>query len=236
MIESVEQLARMIDHTLLDPLASQRRLDALCDEAVRYGFAAVCVHPVHVGRAVARLLDSAQQETGFEGPRVASVVGFPLGATRTEIKVAEARRLLEAGAAEIDMVAPLWAIADGDERAVTMDLEAVVQEVHKSGDPCIVKVIIESAALSPEQIALACRCCVAAGADFVKTSTGFHPAGGASAEHVALLRRLAAPLQVKASGGIKTAEQALRMIEAGATRLGASASVAIVDGWRQTSA
>lgn len=232
MIKTREDIARLIDHTLLSPLATLRQVDALCDEAITHRFGAVCVHPVHVSRAVARLSEDSSAGAPGRVPEVVSVVGFPLGANRTEIKVAEARRLLDDGASEIDMVAPLGAIVDGDGDAVRRDIEAVVQEVHRCGGHGRIKVIIESAALTPDQIALACRCCVAAGADFVKTSTGFHPAGGATVEHVRLMRRLAAPLQVKAAGGVRTAEQARVLVEAGATRLGTSAGVAIVEGWR----
>jgi len=232
MIKTREGIARLIDHTLLAPLATLRQVDALCDEAITHGFGAVCVHPAHVHRAVARLSDALSAKAPGHIPNVVSVVGFPLGANRTETKVAEARRILEVGATEIDLVAPLWAIAEGAESAIRRDIEAGVQEVHRVGRHSVLKVIIESAALTPDQTALACRCCIASGADFVKTSTGFHPAGGATVEQVHLLCRLAAPLPVKAAGGIRTAEQARAMVEAGATRLGTSAGVAIMEGWQ----
>jgi deoxyribose-phosphate aldolase len=213
-------LARCIDHTVLKPEATAAQIDRLCEECRTYGFAAACVNPVWVERASARLAGSTT--------RVASVVGFPLGAATTEVKAAEAMLAAEQGAREIDMVVHLGALLDGDRSAVTGDIAAVVDAAKSVADEVVVKVILETAALTDEQIILGCRCTAEAQADFVKTSTGFHPAGGATARHVALLRKHAAPLKVKAAGGIRDLPTALAMLEAGADRLGMSASVAVM--------
>lgn len=238
MTFTVAETARRIDHTLLRPEVTPEQIDLLCDQAVEYGFGAVCVNPVFVPRAVGRLTSSrkvqsaatsVQARSGGTSPRVVSVAGFPLGATTTATKLEEARRALEEGAAEIDMVAHLGALIAGSRESVRNEIEAVARAVHRVRSDGILKVILETAALSTDLIVLGCRCCVEGGADFVKTSTGFHPAGGASVEHVRLLVRHASPLGVKAAGGIRTADDARVMLEAGATRLGTSAGVAIIE-------
>jgi len=159
-----------------------------------------------------------------------SVAGFPLGASTTETKVDEARRALGEGASEIDMVVALGALAAGDRTVAVKDIAAVADAVHAGVNNGILKVILETAALTEERIALGCYCCVEGGADFVKTSTGFHPGGGATVEHVRLLHRCASPIRVKASGGIRTTAVARAMLEAGASRLGTSSGVAIIRG------
>lgn len=214
-----EALAARIDHTLLRPEATPGDIDRLCEEALRYGCAAVCVNPVYVARAVARLAGTPV--------KVATVVGFPLGASLTATKVAEATLALGQGAREIDMVLPIGLLKAGEIHAVRADLQAVVAVCHAAGALC--KVILETALLTAEEKVLAARLAVEAGADFVKTSTGFGP-GGATVEDVALLRRAVGPsIGVKAAGGIRTAEQAIAMLEAGADRLGTSATVAILE-------
>jgi len=215
------ELARFIDHTLLKPEATAAQVDRLCDEALRYGFCAVCVNPVWVRRCVQRLAGS--------GVRVASVAGFPLGASRTAVKAQEARTAIQDGAIEVDMVVNLAALISGDRTEAVRDIAAVVEAVKQASPDALVKVILETAALSEQEIILGCRCAAEARADFVKTSTGFHPAGGATVEHVSLLRKHAGPLMVKAAGGIRDLRTALAMLEAGADRLGMSASVSVVE-------
>ena len=210
----------MIDHTLLKPEATAADVDRLCDEAVRYEFAAVCVNPVWVAPCARRLASSTV--------RVASVAGFPLGASRSEVKVAEARRAIGDGAVEVDMVIHVGDLIDGNVSSVRDDIAVVAEAIHSGSRQHVLKVILETAALTEEQIIAGCRCAAEAGADFVKTSTGFHPAGGATVEAVSLLRAHAGSMKVKAAGGIRTLEATLAMIAAGADRLGCSASVAIV--------
>lgn len=213
-------LARYIDHTLLKPEATAAQIDRLCDECLEHNFAAACVNLTWVAQCAARLVDS---ETD-----VASVVGFPLGATTTAVKVYEAQAAIEHGAREIDMVVSLGALLDGDRVAVTRDIAGVVEATRKARSDALVKVILETRALTDEQIAIGCQCCVEAQADYVKTSTGFHPNGGATVEHVVLLKQHARPLRVKAAGGIRDLPTALAMIGAGADRLGMSAGVAVM--------
>jgi deoxyribose-phosphate aldolase len=218
--EVPSDLAPFIDHTLLAPSATAADIDTLCEEARRHGFAAVCVNPVWVARA-ARHLRGA-------GVKVASVVGFPLGATPTENKVLEARRALRDGAREIDMVIDIGGLRGGEHQRVQRDIARVADACRESGAIC--KVILETGLLTDEEKVVASRLARAARAHFVKTSTGFGP-GGATVYDVALMREAAGPaLGVKASGGIRTAEDAQAMIAAGATRIGASAGVAIVGG------
>lgn len=205
------------DHTLLKAEAKESEIELLCQEAREHGFASVCVNPSYVARA-RKLLQGSQT-------MAITVVGFPLGASTTQTKVAETRDAIEQGAQEIDMVINLGALKSGDLAAVRTDIRAVVQEAGKVP----VKVILETAALTTDEKIAACQAAQTAGAAFVKTSTGFHPAGGATVEDVALMRRTVGPaMGVKASGGIRTAADARRMIEAGANRIGASASVAIL--------
>lgn len=216
------ELAQLIDHTLLRPEATGADVDRLCDEARQHEFCAVCVNPIEVRRAVRAL--------GGSDVVVASVAGFPLGASETATKVEEALRAVEHGAREVDMVLPIGALIAGDSERVLDDIRSVAEAVHGAAVENLLKVILETAVLTPRQIATACKHCVTAEADFVKTSTGFHPAGGATTEAVRLLREHAEGLGVKASGGIRDRATALAMVEAGASRLGCSASVAIVTG------
>lgn len=213
-------LARFIDHTLLRPDATADDIDALCDEARTFGFAAVCVNPTWVRRCAQRLRGS--------GVTVASVVGFPFGATTTEVKALETRRAIRDGAREIDMVINVGALKSGDHELVRRDIEKVADACREAG--AIAKVIIETAYLTDEEKVVSSHLAKVARADFVKTSTGYGP-GGATAHDVLLMRETVGPkLGVKASGGIRTAEDVREMIAAGATRIGASASVQIVTG------
>jgi deoxyribose-phosphate aldolase len=209
-------LAPFIDHTLLKPGVTARELDELCSQAVHFGFYGVCVNPSCIGHVGRRLAGKT--------PVPVSVVGFPLGATLPGVKAFETEQAVRLGAREIDMVINLGAFRDGDHALVGRDIAAVVDAA--AGFP--VKVILETALLSDEEIIRACRISVDSGAAFVKTSTGFGP-GGATVEAVALMRRtVGKDIGVKASGGISTYEKALEMVQAGANRIGASASVAIV--------
>lgn len=210
--------ASIIDHTLLRPDATRDEILALCADAREYGFASVCINPYWVATAATALAGSPI--------KVCTVVGFPLGATLTAAKAAETRFALEAGAHEIDMVQNIGALKSGDLEAVELDIRAVVDVAHASG--AIVKVILETALLDDNQKAAACRLAQQAGADFVKTSTGFGP-GGATVHDVELMRLVVGPtMGVKASGGIRTLDDLKKMVAAGATRIGASASVKIV--------
>ncbi len=211
-------LARLIDHTLLRPDATETQIRQLCQEARQYGFAAVCVNPTWVPLC-AELLAGAT-------PVVCTVIGFPLGATFPGVKVFETQCSLAAGAREVDMVINIGALKSRQYDAVYRDILGVVRAAHAAG--ALVKVIIETALLTDEEKVEACTLSQAAGADFVKTSTGF-AAGGATVADVALMRRVVGPrMGIKAAGGIKTAEDATALLQAGATRLGASAGVKIV--------
>jgi deoxyribose-phosphate aldolase len=209
--------ASLIDHTLLKPEASESDIRKLCDEAAQFGFASVCVNPAWVRRAVEFLRSS--------GVPVCTVIGFPLGATRSDVKAYEARRAIFDGAREVDMVINVGALKSGDDCAVEEDIRAVVEAAHENGVLC--KVIIETALLTNEEKVRACLAAKNAGADFVKTSTGFSK-GGATVEDIALMRRtVGKDLGVKASGGVKGIDDARAMFEAGATRIGASVGVKI---------
>jgi deoxyribose-phosphate aldolase len=214
-----EALARYIDHTLLTPEARPEDVDRLCEEAAHWRFASVFVNPRFVSRAAERLSGT--------GVAVGSVAGFPLGASHPDTIVDEARRCVDDGATEIDMVAWIGGIVSGLGREVadTIFKTACVAHSQNGG---MLKVTLESRALSEEQIILGCRCAAEGEADFVKTSTGFHKSGGASVEDVRLLCRYAAPLKVKASGGIREYKEVRRLLEAGASRIGTSAAVAIM--------
>ena len=212
-------LARTIDHTLLKPEATTEMIDTLCSEARTYGFASVCVNPCNVSRCADNLAGS--------DALVCSVVGFPLGATLASVKAFETLQAMDAGATEIDMVINVGALKDGDYDLVREDIAAVAKACHKREVIC--KVIIEAALLTDEEKVSACLLIADAGADYSKTSTGFGP-GGATVEDVALMRAVAPTLGVKAAGGIRTYEAALAMIRAGATRIGASSGIAIVEG------
>jgi deoxyribose-phosphate aldolase len=218
-IAKAATIAAMIDHTLLRPDATRADIVKLCGEARQYGFATVCINPYWVPLASSDLEGSAV--------RVCTVAGFPLGATSTPAKVAEAEVALRAGAREIDMVMNVGAMRSGDLDAVKLDIQAVAQACHDAG--AIVKVILETALLDDEQKTAACGLAQAAGADFVKTSTGFGPAG-ATAHDVALMRAaVGSRMGVKAAGGIRTIEDFRAMAAAGANRIGASAGVKIVE-------
>jgi len=211
------ELARYIDHTLLKPDAKEGDIIKLCKEALEYKFASVCVNASYV-----KLAYSFLQGTEV---RVCTVVGFPLGATTKEAKAFEASQAIENGAAEIDMVINVGALKSGKPDAVKEDIKAVV-DVCK--DKALLKVIIETCLLTDEEKVTACLLSMEAGADFVKTSTGFGP-GGATAEDIALMREVVGKyMGVKASGGIRDYKKTMEMVKAGATRIGASASVAIV--------
>jgi len=211
-------VSSMIDHTLLKPDATRADIEKLCREAAEFHFATVCVNPTWVATA-ARLLRGS-------GVGVCSVVGFPLGATTADVKSFETRRAIFDGATEIDMVINIGALKSGDLRTVERDIEAVVDPCRQCGVTS--KVIIEAALLTDEEKITACTLSKAAGADFVKTSTGF-ASGGATAADVALMRRVVgADMGVKAAGGVRDLEGLKAMVAAGATRVGASAGVKIV--------
>ena len=213
-------LARYIDHTLLRPDATADDIDRLCGEAKEYGFAAVCINPTWIRRAAANLRGAPVA--------VASVVGFPFGATTSDVKATEARRALRDGATEIDMVINIGALKSGMREVVREDIARVSDACHEAGARN--KVIIEAALLTDEEKVVACRLAQLARADFVKTSTGY-ASGGATVFDVALMRETVGPrMGVKAAGGIRTAEDVREMIAAGATRIGASAGVRIVTG------
>lgn len=218
--EVPRDLARYLDHTLLKPEASAADIDKLCAEAVEYGFAAVCVNPTWVKRAANIVRGSPV--------KVASVVGFPLGATPSEIKAMETRRAIRDGAREIDMVINIGALKSGDHETVRKDIEKVSDACREAGVKN--KVIIEAALLTDEEKVIASYLAKQAKADYVKTSTGFGP-GGATVHDVLLMRETVGPdMGIKAAGGIRSAEDMKDMIAAGATRIGASAGVAIVTG------
>ena len=218
--EVPRDLARYLDHTLLKPEASAADIDKLCAEAVEYGFAAVCVNPTWVKRAANNVRGS--------DVNVASVVGFPLGATPSEIKAMETRRAIRDGAREIDMVINIGALKSGDHETVRKDIEKVSDACREAGVKN--KVIIEAALLTDEEKVIASYLAKQAKADYVKTSTGFGP-GGATVHDVLLMRETVGPdMGIKAAGGIRSAEDMEDMIAAGATRIGASAGVAIVTG------
>lgn len=210
-------IASYIDHTLLKPEATAGQIDKLCAEAAEYHFASVCVNPWFVPRCVKNLKGA--------GVKVCTVIGFPLGATTTETKAFEALQAIRSGAEEIDMVINISALKSGSFQAVEQEIQALAAAAEGSAK---LKVIIETCLLTEEEKIRACQIAKRAGADFVKTSTGFST-GGASTEDVALMRKTVGPeMGVKASGGIRDYATARAMIKAGATRIGASAGVAIV--------
>jgi deoxyribose-phosphate aldolase len=213
-------LARMIDHTLLKPDATQDQIAQLCFEARKYGFASVCVNPTWV-ELCAQLLKGSPV-------KVCTVIGFPLGATAPEVKAFETQTAVSQGATEIDMVINIGALKARDLELVAKDIRGVVTTAHAGN--AIVKVIIEAVLLTDEEKTIACLLSKEAGADFVKTSTGF-ASGGATVHDVALMRKTVGPeMGVKAAGGVRTYEDAENMIKAGATRIGASAGVKIIQG------
>ena len=213
-------IAGMIDHTMLKPDATADQIAQLCYEARKYEFASVCVNPTHV-KLCAELLQGTEV-------KVCTVIGFPLGASAPEVKAFEAQTALSDGATEIDMVLNIGALKAGDLTLVARDINEVVKVGHQAG--AIVKVIIETSLLNDEEKVTACLLSKEAGADFVKTSTGFS-GGGATVEDINLMRRVVGPeMGVKASGGVRDFEDAQNMVKAGATRLGASAGVKIMQG------
>ncbi len=220
-VPTAAALARIIDHTLLKPEAGEEQVRQLCAEALEYNFASVCVNGTWVP-LVAELLASSTV-------KVCAVIGFPLGATLPAVKAYETEQVAELGAQEVDMVLAVGRLRDGDHMAVFRDIVAVADAAHDHG--LLLKVIIETGLLTDAQKIAACVIVQSAGADFVKTATGFN-GGGATAEDIALMRRVVGPqMGVKAAGGVRTAADALLMIAAGATRIGTSGGVQIVTGF-----
>ncbi len=220
MAVSKEELARITDSTNVKATATKGDVEKLCKEAVEYGFGCVCVNPVYV-KLAATLLEGSKV-------RVCSTIGFPFGVTLSEIKALEAVKAVENGAEELDMVINLSALKSGDYEVVKRDVAAVV-DVKRLSNEIVVKVIIETACLTKEEKVIACRLVKEAGADFVKTSTGFF-GKGASVEDVRLMREtVGSDFGVKAAGGIRTYADAVAMIKAGANRIGTSTAVAIVE-------
>ncbi len=218
LLQDWRRVASLIDHTQLSPAATSRDIITLCAEAKRFGFYSVMVNPAYVALAVAQVHGSPV--------KVGTVVGFPLGANLTVTKLAEAESAAQNGAHELDMVINLGALKSGDRVLVRTEMRTLAERAHAHG--AILKVIIETALLSQEEKILACALAADAGVDFVKTSTGF-AASGATAADVALMRGVVGhDIGVKAAGGIRTAAQVAEMVDAGASRIGASASVAIV--------
>ena len=218
-MSNLENIASYIDHTLLKSDATLGQIQKLCEEAREFGFASVCVNPCYVKTCAELLQDS--------GVKTCTVVGFPLGTNTKETKAEEAARAIQDGAQEIDMVLNVGALKNGDDQYVCQDVAAVVDACYANGAIC--KVILETCLLTDEEKVRACQAVVKAGADFVKTSTGFST-GGATVADIELMSRTVAEakLGVKASGGVRTLEDAQKMIAAGATRIGASAGVQIV--------
>lgn len=216
-------IAAMIDHTLLKQDATEQQIIKLCQEAKTYGFASVCVNPMWVETAAQQLKDAS--------PKVCTVIGFPLGAMTKETKAFETKDAIRKGATEIDMVIPVGALKAGQDDIVKEHIEAVVE----AAEGTLVKVIIETCLLTDEEKVRACEIAKAAGADYVKTSTGFST-GGATKEDIALMRQtVGKEMGVKASGGVRSLEDVEKMIAAGATRIGASSGVAIIQGEKTNS-
>jgi len=212
-------IANMIDHTLLKAEATKNQVEVLCQEAKTHGFFSVCVNPTWIETAAELLKDS--------DVKVCTVIGFPLGATTFETKSFETKDAIQKGAHEVDMVINIGKLKDGENDAVEQDIRAVVEAAEGKA---LVKVIIETSLLTKEEKVRACKLAVKAGADYVKTSTGFST-GGATVEDIKLMRETVGPeIGVKASGGVRNREGVDSMVEAGATRIGASSSVAIVQG------
>ncbi|OIJ12276.1 deoxyribose-phosphate aldolase [Anaerobacillus arseniciselenatis] len=217
-------IAKMIDHTALKANTTKEQIEILCSEAKQYDFASVCVNPTWVETAATML-----KSTGVD---VCTVIGFPLGANTPETKAFETNDAIEKGATEVDMVINVAALKAGNDELVERDIRAVVETAQGKA---LTKVIFETCLLTKEEIERACRLSVKAGADFVKTSTGFST-GGATVEDIALMRKTVGPdVGVKASGGVRSVEDAKAMIVAGATRIGASSGVSIVNGETSTS-
>jgi len=222
---SCKQLSAGIDHTLLSPAATEQQIEQLCDQAREYGFYSVCVNTRWIALAADRLHDCPV--------KVCSVVSFPHGADSTKIKAAQAKEAVFYGADEIDMVADISAIVEGKSKYLLSQLRAVLRVCRAMRADVILKVIIESAGLNFEQKLFACSICEKAGVDFIKTSAGQHPSGGATAEDVRFIKETAPNCKVKAAGGIRTAKQAIAMLNAGAERIGTSSGVQIIEEFRE---
>lgn len=219
-----KQLARMIDHTILKPEATREAVTIICKEALEYNFASVCINPANIELA-AELLKGSEV-------KVCTVIGFPLGASTKEVKAFETKDAIEKGAQEVDMVINIGKLKDKDYNYVKEDIKAVVNEAKGKATT---KVIIETCLLTEEEKVMACKLAKESGADFVKTSTGFST-GGATPEDIKLMRQtVGTELGVKASGGVRSLEDAMIVIENGATRIGASASIAICEGQKSNS-
>jgi deoxyribose-phosphate aldolase len=226
-------VAALIDHTLLKPQATQLDIENLCHEALKFRFASVCVNPVYVPVAATILnspsasrQQSAPNATSLSAVKVCTVIGFPLGANHTSTKLAEAHTALSQGATELDMVIHIGALKAAQNESVSADIRAICDAAHASNAIC--KVIIETCLLTEEEKVRACRLAATAGADFVKTSTGFST-GGATVEDIALMRTVVGPhIGVKASGGIRTLADLQKMVQAGATRIGTSSGPQIL--------
>ena len=223
--ENDMDLAGYIDHTLLSAAATTDQIKQLCSEGREYGFANVTVNPRWVALA-SDILHGSEVKVG-------SVIGFPLGTESTSIKAAQATKLIFAGADEVDMVADIGAIIEFNRKYFLNELSCVLKVCRSMRPSVVLKVIIESAALARDQKIFACGLCQQEGVDFIKTSTGLNPAGGANVEDVKLMAEAAPECRIKAAGGIRTAREALELIEAGASRIGTSASVQIIEEFRK---
>ena len=218
------QIAKMIDHTILKAEATESEIIKLCKEAIHYNFASVCVNP--------SMVPVAAKELKGTHVKVCTVIGFPLGATTTEVKAFETKDVIEKGATEVDMVINVGKLKERNLEYVKNDIKAVVEAAKGKA---LTKVIIETCLLTEEETIIACRLSKEAGSDFVKTSTGFST-GGATVEDIKLMRETVGPeMGVKASGGVRSKKDALAMIENGATRIGASASISICEGTESNS-
>ncbi len=215
-------ISSIIDHTLLKPNINDSQIKQLCEEARQYKFASVCINPCYVSTAAEALQDT--------DVKVCTVIGFPLGATTTEVKIFEAKQAVENGAAEIDYVVNISDVLNGRYGMVKGEMQQFVQFRSQSNRPVMIKIILETCYLTNKHIIEVCKLAKETGLDFVKTSTGFGT-DGATVEHIRIMRETVGPeLGVKASGGIRSYEDCIAMVEAGASRIGASASVAIVSG------
>lgn len=214
-----QNIARMIDHTVLKAFSTREDVIKVCNEAKEYGFFSVCINPTHI--------ELAKKELEGSAVKVCTVIGFPLGANTSEVKAFETKDAIAKGAHEVDMVINIGALKDKDYDLVYKDIKAVVDAANKEA---LVKVIIETCYLTDEEKKIACELSVKAGADYVKTSTGFGT-GGSTPEDIKLMRDVVGPnIGVKASGGVRTTEDAIKVIDAGASRIGASASISIATG------
>jgi len=220
-LEVIKKLAKIFDHTNLKPEATKEDIKNLCEEAIKYNFGAVCINPTNI-KIAKQFLNGTEVE-------ICTVIGFPLGATLSEVKAFETRKAIEKGANEIDMVINIGAMKSGNYKLVEDDIAAVVQAAGGK----LTKVILETCFLTNDEIIKACEISQKAGADFVKTSTGFGPAG-AKVEHIKIMRQtVGESMGVKASGGIRDYETVRKIIEAGASRIGASSSIKIIEQYKQ---